>query len=237
MRRSIVTEGVELDSRVFVFDMDDTLYLERDFARSGFAAVGELFAHRFDQAAFAQVCFDLLDRGERGNIFDLALREIGVEPEDRLIGDLVAAYRRHTPTIRMCDDAQRFLDQLGEAPTGLISDGPSRTQAAKVVALGLEGHIDHIILTGAWPEGYGKPHPRAFERIQQLTGFAANEIAYIADNAAKDFVAPNKLGWQTVQIMREDRIHTGSPPSPDYAAMHVVASFDEISISADLRLT
>ena len=225
-----MVEGVRIDARVVVFDMDDTLYLERDFARSGFAAIGREFGDRFDGDAFAQICAALLLAGARGNIFDLALRELGVTPPDGLIGEMIDAYRRHRPDIRLCADVERFLSQLGSAPTGLISDGPGQTQKAKVAALGLAGRIDHIVLTGEWPEGFGKPHPRAFEHVQNSTGFPACEHVYIADNAAKDFLAPKGLGWQTVQILREGRVHTGLPPSSDHAATHLISSFDELRI-------
>lgn len=232
MPPSIVTEPLRIEAAVVVFDMDDTLYLERDFARSGFGAVGRQFAERFDGTLFARHCIALLEAGERGNIFDLALRRLDVAPADDLIGALVAAYREHPPEIALCADADRFLRRTRAAATGLISDGPGRTQAAKVAALGLRERIDHIVLTGEWPAGFGKPHPRAFEHIEQATGHSGGALVYIADNAAKDFLAPNRLGWQTVQILREGRIHDAPPPGPEHAAGHVVTSFDEIEIVA-----
>lgn len=229
MPRSIV---VEVDTKVIVFDLDDTLYLERDFARSGFAELGKRFADRFDGDAFTQTCCALLDGGSRNNVFDLALQDLGIEAEASLIDQLVAVYRSHRPAISLSGDAERLIGRLDEAMTGLISDGPEQTQSAKVAALGLKGRIDHIYLTGAWPGDYGKPHPRAFETIQKQTGLAGPEHTYIADNAAKDFLAPNRLGWKTVQILRTDRIHDGSPLTPEHAAHSVITSLDEVELAA-----
>jgi putative hydrolase of the HAD superfamily len=230
-----VTDLVSIDAKVIVFDMDDTLYLERDFARSGFRAAAREFSDRIERDRFAQQCCDLLDSGARGNIFDLALRRLGMASDGDLIDQLVARYRSHTPEISLCPDAERFLERIGSVQTGLISDGPGNTQATKVAALGLGERIDHIVLTGEWPEGFGKPHPRAFELVQELTGYTGSSLLYIADNAAKDFLAPNQLGWQSVQILREGRIHSGVPVSADYAAARSVETFDQIIIGTSHR--
>ena len=39
--------------KVFVFDIDDTLYLERDYVHSGFQAVGAWFQQEFEIDKFA----------------------------------------------------------------------------------------------------------------------------------------------------------------------------------------
>lgn len=221
---------IEITEAAVVLDLDDTLYLERDFAYSGFKAVGRHLGARLASAEFAKTCSDLLNAGVRRNVFDLALREFDIVAEQELIDDLVAVYRNHSPLITLCADAERFLGRLGEKVTGLISDGPEQTQAAKVKALGLAERIDHICLTGSWPEGYGKPHPRAFETIQGNTGLSAPNHVYIADNGAKDFLAAKRLGWRTVQILRSERVHDCSPPTPDHAADSVVTTLDEIKV-------
>ena len=62
-------------------------------------------------------------------------------------------------------------------------------------------------------EGCGKPHPRGFELVQELTGHRGEECAYVADNAGKDFVGPAALGWHTVHVRRPRGLcadHSGS---------------------------
>ncbi len=223
---------IDVSASVVVFDLDDTLYLERDFAHSGFKAVGAHLRGCVDAVEFAQICCHRLEQGKRGNVFDIALRSLGIEPKPALIDELVAVYRSHSPAIGLCPDAERFLDRLDEHQIGLISDGPAATQSAKVNALGLNSRIDHICLTGSLPEGHSKPHPLAFETIQNCTGLSGADHVYIADNGAKDFVAPNQLGWQTIQVLRPERIHDGTPPTPAHAARAVVQSLDEIELSA-----
>ena len=198
------------------FDLDDTLYLERDFAFSGFDAV----AAHLGADGFAATCRALFDSPHRAAIFNEALRRHGVSAE---VPDLVAVYRDHAPQIALCPDAARYLQRGG---FGLITDGPERTQRAKIAALGLARFCDQIIPTGQWPAGFGKPHPRAYQAIVDAAD--GRRCVYVADNAAKDFVTPNRMGWLTVQILRPGRVHDGTAPDAAHAAQVVITSLDQL---------
>ncbi|MBX7495807.1 HAD family hydrolase [Qipengyuania sp. 6B39] len=219
---------IQLATKVVVLDLDDTLYLERDFARSGYVAVGRSLAGQVDPDRFAQRCFDVLEEGRRGDIFDIVLAEFGVAVGDSTIADLVEIYREHEPVIEVCADAARFLDRFAGRDTAIITDGPARTQQAKLDALGLSGRIGHCILTGSFGKGQGKPHPRAYEDVAGRFGRAACDHVYIADNAAKDFVTPKAMGWRTIQVMRPGRIHGGQAPTRAHAADHAVIDLDRL---------
>lgn len=209
---------IELTAKTIVLDLDDTLYLERDFARSGYAAVGRSLSHLLDADRFAEVCYELLALGHRTDIFDRALDRLGIAPEARDIPAMVRTYRDHEPQIGLCPDTNSFLERFSDHYTALISDGPFATQAAKLRALGLEDRIDHCILTGGWEGDFGKPHPRAFREVAERSGHAPEEHVYIADNATKDFLAPNRMGWLTIQVIRPGRVHNDPPPTPEHAA-------------------
>lgn len=220
---------VEIAHRVVVLDLDDTLYLERDFALSGFAAVGRHLEESHGVSGYAAHCARLLDEGHRGTVFDAALAAMGLATVE--VAPLVALYRGHTPEIALAEDARRLLDRVGARASAIITDGPAQTQGNKVAALGLYERIGKVILTGLLPEGCGKPHAMAYEMVEQWSGRPGAEHVYIADNAAKDFVTPRARGWTTVQILRERRIHPCTPPTEDHAAHHVVASLDELALS------
>jgi len=77
----------------------------------------------------------------------------------------------HIPDISLLPDAQRALDRwAGKFFLGLISDGPLIMQANKIRALGLDRRLDAILLTDQWGREFWKPHPRAFETIEQQSG-------------------------------------------------------------------
>jgi len=197
-----------------IFDLDDTLFPERQYAFSGFAAVA---------VAFASVCGDpsqttarlrrLFDTPHRPRVFNALLIETGHTVDDNLIADMVTVYRGHAPSIALYPDASAALSRLRpQFKLGVISDGHAASQRAKVAALGLARRIDEILLTADLGAGFGKPHARAFELMTARLGVDPCRCAYVADNAEKDFVAPNKLGWTSVQIQRPDGIYLGCAP-------------------------
>ncbi|MEM7666567.1 MAG: HAD family hydrolase [Pseudomonadota bacterium] len=221
---------IEIEAKILVFDLDDTLSLERDFAESGFRALAGEFGERIGGERFERECRELLASGTRGNIFNLALSRCRIEPTHALIAELVACFRAHQPEIAFCADVSRFFDRTCRMRTGLITDGPKEAQCGKIKALGLKAMIDHIVVTGEWAKEYSKPHPRAFQTIESLTSSSKRDLVYIADNGAKDFIAPRQLGWQTIQILRPARIHCGLPSEPDHEADFVITSFDELTV-------
>lgn len=211
-----------------IFDLDDTLYPERAFAFSGFTAVAEVFADLLsgaDQAAARMR--QLFDTEHRPRVFNTLLAEIGLEPDPRLITAMVQAYRTHRPTIALHADADAALTRLrGRCRLGLITDGPIIMQRHKIEALGLRTRLDKIILTAEFGEGFGKPHTRAFETMAERLGTNPALCAYVADNPAKDFAAPNVLGWRTVQIRRVDGIYRNNSPAEGGRPSAVIDTLD-----------
>lgn len=224
---------------VIVFDLDDTLYLERDFALSGFRAAGDWLERTTGESGLAQVCLSLFDSGRRKFVFDEAIDILGIPRTDNLVSRLVNVYRFHSPDIALAHDADRYLRRSPDSVSfAIITDGIASTQSAKVRALGLDRLVDHVIYTGAWGTGFYKPHPRAFKEIEVWFGKSGPELVYVADNPVKDFLAPKALGWWTVKVLRPERIHHLGAPSREYEAHTVISTFDQLDdLLLDLRST
>lgn len=216
--------------QVIVFDLDDTLYLERDYVASGFVATGDWLEQTRGLRDFGETAWRLFEAGVRGNTFDAALAELGQPADAKLVAELVYTYRSHAPRIALQRDAAAFL---ARPPAGhalaLLSDGFLQSQSNKVRALELEQRgIWPVILTDRWGRQFWKPHLRGFEVIALSHEVPAAACTYVADNPAKDFVAPRQLGWRTVQIARPQRLHTAPCPSAAHAPDHVIAALDEL---------
>lgn len=216
----------ETPDRVIVFDLDDTLYLERDYVLSGIAAVGEHVAQRYEIAGFARAAVAAFEDGHRGTIFDVALAGLGLASSSDLIADLVQAYRRHRPRIEVAPDARCWLAARPvSTAVALITDGHADSQSNKVAALGLAEHgFAPIVITARLGEGFGKPHPRAFEMVADRFGLSPDRFTYVADNCLKDFVAPRRMGWNTIRIARPLGLHGALPPTPGHAPKMTIQS-------------
>ncbi len=217
--------------RAFIFDLDDTLCLERDYARSGFRAVAEAWRSRLgDPDRAADLMLAELDAGNRARVFDALLARLGQPAEREVVDGMVATYRDHVPVIALCADADRALTRLrGTARLGLVTDGWLRAQERKIDALGLRRRLDLVLLTDEWGREFWKPHPRAFEEVAARLRIPPGRCTYVADNPAKDFLAPNRLGWRTVQVCRAGALYVDLPPPPEGAAGTTLLSLDGLT--------
>lgn len=220
---------------VVVFDLDDTLYLERDFVRSGFAAVDAWLAAHHGVDDFQAHAWELFLAGRRGDVFDRALPMVGVEPRPDLIRRLVEVYREHVPAIQLEPAAPDLLAALrGRCRLALLTDGYHDTQRRKVAALGLADWCDPVVCTDQWGRAHWKPSPRGFLHIQDALEAAPERCIYVADNPAKDFRAPKALGWRTLRVRHPLGEHAGGDAvSPLDQADRTVAGLAEVSV-ADL---
>lgn len=215
---------------MIVFDLDDTLYLERDFAFSGYAAIDTYIEETTGCVGFAELCRAAFLANRRRLIFDEALTALGLPADRETVTKLVSLYRNHSPQISLCADAMRCLDSLsGRQRLGLITDGPEQTQRAKIAALGIEPSFSMLRPTGAWGAEFSKPHPRAF--IEMETAAADDPLVYVADNALKDFVTPRARGWHTIQICRNGGVHTAPPPDAAHAPHVRIETLDALEAS------
>lgn len=205
-----------------VLDLDDTLYLEREYVRSGFLEVARL-AGRAANVPVSEVAENLWGGfvgGVRGDAFDRLLRRFPVMQEHHMLEDLVNAYRDHKPSIRLTRDAARFLDAAAGRGVrlGVLTDGVLQSQRAKVGVLGLDAICDPIVYTDEWGREYWKPHVRGYELFAERWGVAPHHLVYVGDNPEKDFITPRRMGWTTIRLRRRGQLRfTLEPQSSAYA--------------------
>lgn len=112
-------------SSLIIFDMDDTLYPEKEFVESGFLAVDSFLKSELSVHNFFEKAWDAFNSGKRKNIFNKVLKDVYFEKEeDFLIDKLVQIYRSHLPSIKLFNDAEWALKHYSKiAPLALLSDG------------------------------------------------------------------------------------------------------------------
>jgi putative hydrolase of the HAD superfamily len=230
--------------QLVAFDLDDTLYPEREFVHSGFAAVAQHLDDLgvIEAESFFTTATSLFVAGTRGNIFDLALARLAVEFPATRIGELVRVYREHQPQIRPFADSRELLQRLKARGVvlALISDGPWPTQQNKLLALGLEAYFDHLVFTGVHGEDWGKPSPRAFLEVMERSGVPAAACVYVADNPKKDFAGPNRLGWHTIRVREPIGLYGDASPPPGgepRATVHSFAALRDLLLAPGAYLT
>ncbi|MEG4804221.1 HAD family hydrolase [Microcoleus sp. ARI1-B5] len=215
--------------KIIVFDVDDTLFPEREFVQSGFQAVGEWMLNKYAISGFFEIAWKFFAEGKRGQIFNWALAAIGVEDEPEIIQEMLQIYRNHEPQISLHEDARWAIAYFrGHKKLGAITDGYLKTQRNKVEALAIADSFDTIVYSDLYGRENWKPSPVPYLKVMELTGCSGSECVYIGDNPHKDFVTAKKLNWMTVQICRPDGEYSHITPALGYAADRKIFSLTDL---------
>lgn len=194
-----ITGGKERIKGV-IFDLDDTLYSEKEYVRSGYRAVSDYLGGGYED--------ELWKFFEIGTpAIDELLKELGRETEKQYILDI---YRNHKPEIHLYPGVIEMIKELKEKDykVGIITDGRPKGQRNKIKALGLKELIDDIVITDELGGvQFRKPCDIAFRIIATHWKINPADIVYVGDNANKDFQAPQQLGMKGVWLKSEDGVY------------------------------
>ena len=228
------------DWKAVLFDLDDTLYPERQYVLSGFRAVAARAAERCGVAAdqaYAELSM-LFEQGVRGNTFDLWLASHGLPAS--LSPELVNVYRLRTPSIDPVPEVPPLLRSLRRRfRIGLVSDGLLVVQQAKFACLGLAPAFDAVIFSDALGREAWKPSPLAFLAAVRELDVDPSEAIYVADNPRKDFLGARRAGLASVWCRHARGEYAAvMPASDEHCADYVVDSLtllESLLIEPDVR--
>lgn len=213
-----------------VFDLDDTLYPERDYVFSGFSAVDDWLRVRSEVTGFAARARTFFESGIRGRIFDDVLKDLKADQSEELVRQLVKVYRQHWPKIVLPEESKTILAWCADRfNLGLITDGYRGVQETKIAALGLESRIPCRIVTDSLGREFWKPSPVPYRKVMETYGGDAKGFVYVADNPAKDFVGATLLGWRTIRIKRPCGEHSNATALPGCDAEVTFTSLEQLS--------
>lgn len=193
--------------KAFLFDLDDTLYDEMTFVRSGFLAVANylVVTYNIDQTSnnLQHEMLDLLTKQGRGDIFDRILHKYNLFHSE-MVSTLVDVYRTHQPKLTLYPDVKQVLKILQKRGfcLGLVTDGLYTVQQIKVNALTITDWLDVIVYTDELGRQFWKPHPAAFQQVLNQFQVDPEHAAYVGNDPTKDFIGPQQLGMLAIQIHR-----------------------------------
>lgn len=202
--------------RAILFDLDDTLYEERLFFRSGFRHVATVLWGR-GLAPVEDLCqrLEFLHHHlDRATVFQHLAADYRF-PTD-WIPELVALFRDHPPDIQLAADTLEVLPRLRASyRLGCVTDGWGQVQRRKVAALGVEALLDVIVFTDDHGREFWKPHPRPFLDGCAALGVAPAEAVFVGDNPARDMVGAAAAGLRAVRIRRPGAYFTARQDPPN----------------------
>jgi putative hydrolase of the HAD superfamily len=218
---------------VLIFDLDDTLYDEMTYVKSGLHAVAAFGRASYgwneeDSYTFMDAC--LLKYG-RGKVFDEWLRAHDHYSASR-VNQCVHVYRHHIPSISLPIVAkQLLLKYQGLCSLYLVTDGHKIVQQKKIDALGIEALFKRCFVTHRFGIRHSKPSLYCFEKIKEVEKCDWSSMVYVGDNPAKDFVNLNAIGSSTVRVRTGSHAEVKARSGHD--AQHTIQDLTHLALVLD----
>lgn len=185
-----------------IFDLDDTLYSEKQYVRSGYEKIAE-YLGRTDTA---DKLWSYFEDGKPA--IDAYLAEIDEEEKKT---ECLRIYREQMPDITLYEGVTELIQELKTKgiKVGIITDGRPEGQRNKIKALGLETMVEDIIITDELGGiQFRKPCDIAFRIMQTRWKLPYEQIIYVGDNPHKDFQACRQLGMRWRYFRNEDGLYS-----------------------------
>ncbi len=185
-----------------LFDLDDTL-LDRRASFRAFAA--GFIAERFpdgnlpDDPEAMIALMEALDQGGYGKksvLYETIVEKWNLRGETA--GELTAAhYRAFARYVVPDPDMEAVLDALKpKYRLGLITNGSTEGQHAKLDRLGIRARFGAVVVSG--DIGIHKPDPRIFELCLSALGVAPDRAVYVGDHYENDVLGAQRAGLRAV---------------------------------------
>ena len=192
-----ITEGKGQIKGV-IFDLDDTLYSEKEYVKSGYKVVSDYLGGGYEEKLWSY-----FEAGKPA--IDELLDELGRKDEKT---EVLEVYRSHKPNIHLYSGVAETIEELKSKgiKVGIITDGRPEGQRNKLEALGLD--VDDVIITDELGGiQFRKPCDIAFRIMTTRWRLNPADIVYVGDNPTKDFQAPQQLGMRSLWFNNVDGIY------------------------------
>jgi putative hydrolase of the HAD superfamily len=160
-----------------------------------------------------------------GQIASDALAALGVD--DPALGSLIGDrhFELRDAAITPLPGAVEALHQLRSlgVTLGLVTNGGSEGQRAKIERFALAAHFDYIGIEGE--VGYGKPHRVAYETALRSLGAAAEDAWMVGDNLEWDVSGAQAVGIYGIWLDRHCR---GLPHDASARPDRIIRSLSEL---------
>lgn len=198
-----ISEGDDMQPiKGVIFDLDDTLYSEKQYVRSGYKKIAEYLG----KEDATDKMWGFFEEGKLA--IDAYLAEIGKMDKKT---ECLKIYREQMPEITLYDGVIELIEELKSKgiKVGIITDGRPEGQRNKLMALKLDEMVDDIIITDELGGiQFRKPNDISFRIMQNRWKIPFEQIIYVGDNPNKDFQAPKQLGMRWRYLANADGLYS-----------------------------
>jgi putative hydrolase of the HAD superfamily len=205
--------------KAILFDLDETLILRSGAIRAFIKDQYHRFAHELGGIEEAQYTSRFLDMEKNGVIgkdvvYPAFVKELGLTgvSSDALLEDYRARYADFASPSPGAVETVRALHETG-VKTGVLTNGNTRVQNAKIDSIGMRGFLDVVVISEA--VGLKKPDPAIFALAVSDLGVDARSTLFVGDNPEVDIVGAAAAGLQTAWFRNSATWPDGLLPRAD----------------------
>lgn len=208
---------------VVIFDLDDTLYKEIEYLKSAFREIADRLFQEIEVDIYSEMIFLYQDNKD---VFGQIISKFDIQSYSK--EELIEWYRFHNPKIELARNALNLLRIIKKKAFALciMTDGRSITQRNKIKSLGLTKTFDQILISEEF--GSSKPSKANYNFFEET--YPGKTFVYLGDNAEKDFVSANELGWTTICLEDDgSNIHQQRKVPPKFRPTFYIKSFENLN--------
>jgi len=175
--------------------------------------------HELVERHFPRFLAGEISMGEQRRARMRDLFGVGDALDDRRCDEAFAVYlEAYEDGWTLYDDVGKTLDQLGDGPLGVITNGDSEQQRKKLERTGLAPRFSVVVTSGEY--GFAKPDRRIAAEACRRAGVHPSRAVFVGDDWTKDIVGSRKAGLQPIWLRREGAPEQTSPGIPVITTLH-----------------
>ena len=200
-----------------VFDVDDTLYEQIIPFKNAYSSLFDIDIDMEKFYLLSRYYSDVKFEASRNvemtmdeyHIYRIqeAAKDLGVYLTDEQALSMQKEYKKNQQKLKMSDTTISIFElaKKNNVKLGVITNGPSEHQWAKVDVLGVEKWIprENIIVSGDL--GINKPDVRIFDAMKEKLQLGVESLYYIGDSLENDIVGADNAGWKAIWINRYNK--------------------------------
>lgn len=188
---------------LFVFDLDDTLYSEYEFVKSGFMSVAKHISKNYNlsKKVIFHELIEIFHKHGRGKVFNIFFENNNIKYPGNYIYELVDIYRYHQNyDIQLYDGAEALIKYLikKNKKIAILTDTNWLVQKKKVKTLNLNSLVDKVYYSNKHKTK--KPDIKLYNMILDYFKVEFHKTVWIGDDPNSDFEVPKKMGGITIRI-------------------------------------
>ncbi|PCF78600.1 haloacid dehalogenase [Staphylococcus intermedius] len=228
-------------NKVMIFDLDDTLYDQLSgfeyayYRHFGDTEIGveRLYRHF---CLYSEELFEATQTGAL-SLADMhiiritrAVADFDIELPEEKARAFQRDYEYAQQHIALSPTMIEMLQYLvrNDVKLGLLTNGESDRQRAKMKALGLNQYIPESNMFVSAELHMSKPDPAIFETVGKQLEVDSSEPYFIGDHFDNDIFGAMQVGWKTIWFNRRNRPQTDTTKHPTKTVMTEKALFEVV---------